>query len=116
MTTFNYTSTAADPTLDETFERALATAREGRAAPLPHLVAGEERAAGEIFERTDPCDPARVISRAHTADDEMVAAAVHAARAAHPEWAATPLAERTAALRRLAALISERLVELAGVV
>ncbi len=116
MTTFNYTSTAADPTLDETFERALATAREGRAAPLPHLVAGEERAAGEIFERTDPCDPARVISRAHTADDEMVAAAVHAARAAQPEWAATPLAERTAALRRLAALISERLVELAGVV
>jgi 1-pyrroline-5-carboxylate dehydrogenase len=116
MTTFNYTSTAADPTLDDAFERALATAREGRSAPLAHLIAGESRAVGEIFERADPCDPACVISRAHAADGEMVAAAVQAARAAQPGWAATPLAERTAALRRIAALISERLVELAGVV
>jgi len=116
MTTFNYTSTAADPTLDEAFERALATARAGRPEPLAHLVSGEARAAGELFERADPCDPSRVIARAHRADAEMVAAAVGAARAAQPGWAAAPLAERTAALRRLAALISERLVELAGVV
>jgi 1-pyrroline-5-carboxylate dehydrogenase len=116
MTAINYTSTAADPGLDEAFERALATARQGRPAPLAHLVGDESRAVGDVFERPDPCDRSRVISRAHAATAEIVDAAVRAARAAQPEWAATPLAERTAALRRLAGLISERLVELAGVV
>jgi 1-pyrroline-5-carboxylate dehydrogenase len=116
MTTLNYTSTAADPTLDETFERALAKAREGRPAPLPHLICDEARAVGDVFERADPCDPARVVSRAHAASDELVAAAVRAARAAQRDWAATPVADRTAALRRIAALIAERRVELAGVV
>jgi 1-pyrroline-5-carboxylate dehydrogenase len=116
MTTLNYISTGADPDLDAAFEQALAKAREGVAAPLPHVIAGERQAVGPVFERADPCDPSRIVSRAHTASPEIVAAAVHAARAAQPEWAATPLAERTAALRRLAALIGERRVELAGVV
>jgi 1-pyrroline-5-carboxylate dehydrogenase len=116
MTTLNYTSTAADPTLDETFERALAKAREGRPEPLAHLIRDEGQAVGDVFERTDPCDPARVISRAHAAGDEMVAAAVRAARAAKRDWAAAPVGDRTAALRRIAALIAERRVELAGVV
>jgi hypothetical protein len=65
MTTLNCTSTVADPTLDETFERALAKAREGRPEPLTHLICDEGRAVGDVFERTDPCDPARVVSRAH---------------------------------------------------
>jgi 1-pyrroline-5-carboxylate dehydrogenase len=46
----------------------------------------------------------------------LVGAAVRAARSAQREWAALPLAERTAALRRLGGLIAERRVELAGVV
>jgi 1-pyrroline-5-carboxylate dehydrogenase len=116
MTVINYTSTAADPALDQAFEDALARAREGRPAPLAHLICDEGRAVGEVFERADPCDPSRVISRAHAATPEIVAAAVRAARAAQGDWAAAPLAERTAALRRLAALITERRVELAGVV
>jgi 1-pyrroline-5-carboxylate dehydrogenase len=116
MTTLNYISTGADPALDEAFEQALARAREGVAAPLPHVIAGERRAVGEVFERADPCDPARIVSRAHTAGPDVVADAVRAARAAQPGWAALPLAERSAALRRLAALIGERRVELAGVV
>jgi 1-pyrroline-5-carboxylate dehydrogenase len=116
MTTLNYTSTGADPALDEAFERALSKAREGRTAPLAHIICDESQPDGEIFERRDPCDPDRVISRAHAAPPEIVAAAVRAARAAQPSWAATPLAERTAALRRIAALIAERRVELAGVV
>jgi 1-pyrroline-5-carboxylate dehydrogenase len=116
MTTLNYISTGADPALDAAFEQALATAREGVAAPLGHVIAGEHRAVGEIFERADPCDPARIVSRAHAAGPDMVAAAVRAARAAQPQWAATSLGERTAALRRLAVRIAERRVELAGVV
>jgi 1-pyrroline-5-carboxylate dehydrogenase len=116
MTTFNYTSATADAGLDEAFDSALALAREGLAAPLPHIIADERHAVGDVFDRADPCDPSRVISRAHAAPPEIVAAAVRAAREAQPGWAATPLAERAAALRRIAALIAERRVELAGVV
>jgi 1-pyrroline-5-carboxylate dehydrogenase len=116
MTTLNYTSTGADPATDAAFEQALAAARAGRAAPLAHLIAGEEHAVGDVFERADPCRPDRVVSRAHAAPPEVVEAAVRAARAAQPQWAATPLVERTAAVRRVAALIAERRVELAGVV
>ncbi|HWM12263.1 MAG TPA: aldehyde dehydrogenase family protein [Solirubrobacteraceae bacterium] len=116
MTALNYTSTAGDPKLDEAFERALATAREGRPEPLPHLVGGRFLAAGDVFERADPCDPARVVSRAHTASAEVVADAVAAARAAQPGWAATPLAERVEALRRIAKLIGERAVEMGAIV
>jgi 1-pyrroline-5-carboxylate dehydrogenase len=116
MTTLNYISTGADPALDEAFEQALARAREGRATPLGHLIGDEWRLSGPVFERADPCDGSRIVSRAHAADEDTVAAAVRAARAAQPAWAALPYEERTAALRRLAALIGERRVELAGVV
>jgi 1-pyrroline-5-carboxylate dehydrogenase len=111
-----YTTVADDPQLGAGFERALARAREGVPEPLPHLIAGERVASGEVFERADPCDERRVVSRAHRATPEIVAQAVAAARAAQPAWAALPLAERAAALRRIAALIGERRLELAGVV
>ena len=61
MSTLNYTSTAGDAA----FERALTTARAGRPEPLAHLVGGDWRPDGELFERADPCDPGRVVSRAH---------------------------------------------------
>jgi 1-pyrroline-5-carboxylate dehydrogenase len=116
MTTLNYISTGADPALDDAFEQALARARAGVQTPLGHLIGGEARSDGPLFERADPCDASRIVSRAHAADADTVAAAVRAARAAQPAWAAMPYAERTAALRRLAALIGERRIELAGVV
>ena len=116
MTTLNYTSTAGDPALDAAFEQALAKARTGRPDPLAHLIGNRWVADGEQFERADPCDPARIVSRAHRASSEVVAAAVAAARAAQPGWAAMPLAERAAALRRIAKLIGERAVEMGAVV
>jgi 1-pyrroline-5-carboxylate dehydrogenase len=116
MTTLNYTSTAGDPALDAAFEAALATARAGRPEPLTHLIGGRAVADGELLERGDPCAPSRIVSRAHRASTAAVAQAVAAARAAQPAWAATPLAERTAALRRIAKLIGERTVELGAVV
>jgi 1-pyrroline-5-carboxylate dehydrogenase len=115
MTAITYTTAADDPALDEAFERALAGAREG-APPLPHLIAGEPRPEGDVFERRDPCDQRRVVSRAHRADKRIVDDAVAAARAAQRDWARAPYTARTAALRRLAALIAERRVELAGLV
>ena len=115
MTAITYTTVAGDPALDEAFEQALASAREG-AAPLPHLIHGEPRAEGDLFERRDPCDQSRVVSKAHKATPAVVEDAVAAARAAQPAWARTPLADRIAILRGLAKLIAGRRVELAGLV
>jgi 1-pyrroline-5-carboxylate dehydrogenase len=115
MTTLTYTTAADDPALDADFEAALRDARHP-GLPLGHLIAGEQRRSGAVFERPDPCDPRRVVSRAHTATAAEVADAVGAARAAQPAWAALPLTERTTALRNVAARIADRLVELAGIV
>ena len=90
MTTLNYTSTTGDRELDVAYERALATARAGRPKPLAHLIGGADVADGELFERADPCDGARVVSRAHSGSPEVVAAAVATARSAQPGWGAPP--------------------------
>jgi 1-pyrroline-5-carboxylate dehydrogenase len=111
-----YTTGAGDPELDAGFERALAAAREAPGPPLPHLIGGEPRADGAVFERADPCRAGGVVSRAHHGSPAVVAEAVAAARRAQPAWAAMPLAERTTALRLLAERIAARRVELAGVV
>ncbi len=116
MTTLNYTSTAGNPELDAAFEKALATARKGRPDPLCQLVDGEWRPEGDLFESHDPCDTSRTVARVYHASPRLVSAAASAARRAQPGWAATPLGDRIAALRRIAALISERLVEIAGVI
>lgn len=80
------------------------------------MIGGEARADGALFERPDPCDLRRVVSRAHQASAAVVSEAVAAARRAQPAWAAMPIAQRTAALRGLAARIAARRLELAGVV
>ena len=51
-----------------------------------------------------------------TTTDAEAAAAVDAAAAAYPAWRATPLEERTAVLRRVAALYRERRDDLAAII
>jgi acyl-CoA reductase-like NAD-dependent aldehyde dehydrogenase len=53
------------------------------------------------------------VGRIPAGDESAVDAAVAAARAAHPGWAATPAGERSAALRRVAAALRARAGELA---
>src|SRR3954449_1812382 len=100
MTTVNYISTGADPALDDAFEQALARARAGLQTPLGHLIGGEARSDGPAFERADPCDASRIVSRAHAADADTVAAAVRAARAPQPPGAAPPAPPGNAPPRR----------------
>ena len=85
--------------------------------PLGHLIGGETRSDGPVFERADPCDPSRIVSRAHAAD----AGRRGRRRARRPRRAArvggdcrSPSAPPRCAA--IAALIGERRVELAGVV
>lgn len=116
MSTMTYTTISSDASRDAAFEAALAAARaNGPERALGHLIDGETIAAGPLLERPDPCDPNRVVTRAHTAGAVEVAAAVAAARRAQGAWAALELAERTRQLRGLCGLIEARQVELAGV-
>ncbi|WEH13185.1 aldehyde dehydrogenase family protein [Streptomyces sp. VNUA24] len=79
-----------------------------------NIVDGVSRpgSSGETIDVLDPSTGAHIASFTDsTADD--VDAAVRAAHRAAPGWAATPPGERSAALHRLADLVTSRLTELA---
>src|SRR3954470_18673455 len=108
------TYTSGDMTrVAEEFEVRLAETRAGSADPQPHLIGGEDVAEGEVFAREDPGRTEHVASRAHEGRD-VVDRAVAVARAAAPEWRATPYGERIALLRAVAEGISGRHLELAA--
>jgi RHH-type proline utilization regulon transcriptional repressor/proline dehydrogenase/delta 1-pyrroline-5-carboxylate dehydrogenase len=96
----------------------LAGALEALDARLPlrvGLLVGEERRDGEELVSTDPGEPERVVALAPRASAGEVDAAVRAA--AGPglaAWSARPADERAAVLRRAAALLRERRLELAA--
>ncbi|HUR86727.1 MAG TPA: aldehyde dehydrogenase family protein [Solirubrobacteraceae bacterium] len=75
---------------------------------------GDARRHGEELISTDPGRPERVVAVAARATPEEAGAAVAAARAAFPDWAATPAGERAAALLRAAAWMRERRAALAA--
>jgi 1-pyrroline-5-carboxylate dehydrogenase len=115
-TRLTYTSGAASPETDAAFEAALSVARSDPAGPLPHVVGGAPSFDGPAFERHDPSQADRVASRAHEAPAALVAEAIARGRAAQPGWRRTPVGERCAALRRAAAAIGERHMEMAAAV
>jgi aldehyde dehydrogenase (NAD+) len=82
-----------------------------------NVVAGEERAAvsGETIEKLDPAtgELQSLVPRSRTAD---VDAAVAAAQAAQPAWAAHTVAERGVVLRRVAQLLERDQEQIAATV
>src|SRR5918992_4360190 len=107
-TRLTYTSGDLGSDADTEFENRLAHARAHAEESAPHLVAGEDVAAGEVFERIDPSSDDAVASRAREATPELVARAVEAARSAAASSRRTPYPERCRLLRRVAAGIQER--------
>ena len=75
---------------------------------------GRARREGEEIVSTDPGRPERVVAVAASASAEEAGAAVVTACAAFGAWAATPVAERSAALLRAAAWMRERRAALAA--
>src|SRR3954447_15888610 len=111
MTT-RLTYTSGDMTrAAEEFEVRLAEVRDGAAKPLPHLIAGQDVAEGEVFERRDPGRTERVASRAHDGR-RLVERAIAAAREGARQWRTPPYAQRIALLRAMAEGISARHLEL----
>src|SRR5215470_16596689 len=80
-----------------------------------HLIGGEWRpsAGGATFERIDPFT-GTVATVAAAAGREDARAAVEAAAAAFPAWAATPPEERSRLLEAAADLLDERAPEIAA--
>ena len=77
--------------------------------PLPLHIGGQacDAASGACFDSVNPATGA-VLLRVHEAGRGDVDAAVNAARAAQPAWAATPPAARGRILRRAAEILRER--------
>ncbi|MBI2104977.1 MAG: aldehyde dehydrogenase family protein, partial [Candidatus Omnitrophica bacterium] len=89
-------------------EEALGTVRKQLGHEYPLLVgSGEVRTAKTLAVR-NPAAPTEAIGSVAQASPEDVDRAVRAAEAAQPRWARMPARERTACLRRAAALMLER--------
>ena len=104
------------PALHQRFEAALAGVRRTIGAGHAMHIGGRPRQAARQFELRSPIDREMLLGRFPIGSAADVGDAVVAARAAAPGWAATPYAQRIEWLERAAALIEERVYELAAAV
>jgi 1-pyrroline-5-carboxylate dehydrogenase len=111
-------STMFDPpaSLHERFEAALGRVRAGLGPVHGHYIDGEFRPAAVTHESRSPINRDWLLGRFGEATDEEVNQAVAAARTAFPIWCHTPPAERNRVLRRVAALIEERVYDISAAV
>ncbi len=84
---------------------------EGVAVDLRHWIGGQRLASTRTFADISPIDESE-IAQVHAAGAAEVDAAVTAARAAFPPWAAMPVAQRSGILRRVAEGIEARIEDL----
>jgi predicted delta-1-pyrroline-5-carboxylate dehydrogenase group 2 len=80
---------------------------------VPVLIDGEP-GSDDDFESTDPGSPSRVVATAGRADEADASAAVEAAARGVRAWGVKPAAERAEVLRRAAAALRDRRLELAA--
>jgi len=104
------------PQLHANFDAALGRVRAGLGATHTMWVDGSPCAAASVFEVFSPIDRRVLVGRFAHGTHEDVDVAVRAARRAFPSWRALGWAERVRLLRRVAALIEERVYDIAAVV
>ncbi len=97
------------------FEEAVTRVRAGLGGHHRNYVDGAWRDGEGTFDVRSPIDRDIVLGTFATGTAADVDAAVAAARAAQPAWAATPWLERLAIMRRAAEHISERLMDDAAI-
>lgn len=103
-------ATMFDPPADlhTSFDAALAETESRLGAEHLLHINGVDCAGADSELRHGPIDQRRVLGRFALADAALAAQAMEAAHAAFPAWRATPPAERVRLLKRVAALIEER--------
>lgn len=97
------------------YDEAVDQVRGALGQRLGHYIDGRE-IAGPGSEHRGPADRRLLLAEVPSADPELVAQAVVAARRGCPRWRRTPWTERVAILQRAAALIEERGFELSALV
>ena len=86
-----------------------------RRSPVRHLIDGRLCTSTKAFEVFNPAT-GEAIAACPEADLAQLDAAVAAAQAAQPAWAATPVGERRARVARMGELLREHAAELAALV
>ena len=104
------TLSADNEDLHSGFEAAVTEARTRLGGHHQNYVDGEWRDGAGTFEARSPIDRELLVGTFATATTADVDAAVAAARAAQPAWAAIPWRERLAIVRRAAEYISDHLM------
>lgn len=112
-----YTATNVDLTaFHQKYDEAFASLRAQFGRTYPILVNGEALPGGGTpLVDTTPIDTSVILGTFGSASAADVDAAVRAAKAAQPAWAARPWRERVAIMQRAAVLIRERKYELAAI-
>ena len=107
-------STMFDPPaeLHSRFDQSLAKIKASLGREHAMFIAGKERWSKDKFEVRSPIDRDWLLGVFQRGGVEDADAAVAAARAAFPGWAATPWQERVRLLRRAARLIEERVYDI----
>ena len=100
------------PALHEAFEVALGRVRARLGAVHGHYIDGQNRAAAVTRELLSPIDRGWRLGSFGDGSAEEVEEAMTAAGRAFPIWRRTPVAERNRILRRVAALIEERVYDI----
>ena len=109
-------ATMFDPPADlhVRFDAALTEIEAGLGATHALHIDGKECAGADSEPRRSPIDQRRVLGRFALADIAQAGQAMEAAHAAFPGWRATATAERVRLLKRVAALIEERVYPIAA--
>ena len=108
------TLSADNEELHAGFEAAVAKARTQLGWHYKNFIDGEWRDGAEAFEARSPIDRELLLGTFATGTTADLDAAVAAARAAQPAWAAVPWRERLAIVRRAAEHISDHLMDYAA--
>jgi 1-pyrroline-5-carboxylate dehydrogenase len=117
--TFKLTyATMFDPpeALHTAYDQALEKLRKNLGQEYGMIINGEDRFAAQKFESTNPADASQVLGVFQSGTAQDAEKAIAAAKAAFPSWSRTSYQERVSLLRAAAALIDERVYEIAAAI
>ncbi|MGI9261037.1 MAG: aldehyde dehydrogenase family protein, partial [Woeseiaceae bacterium] len=104
------------PELHERFDDALQTVRANLGGSYCHFINGKDVAGDTRIDDVSPINTDWMLGSFPVAGAAQVAAAVAAAESAFPTWRVTPAEERIRLLRRVGALIEERVYNISAAV